>query len=74
MVPDLETPIAPEVIQLQENTTEITTAIYSPIPNHMDKEKNQSSYSHRKYVNQFNNYPQRDDYDFEELERRLVKN
>ena len=27
-----------------------------------------------KCQNQFNNFPQRDDYDFEELERRLVKN
>ncbi len=31
----------------------------------------QSSYRPR---SQFNNFPQRDDYDFEELERRLVKN
>ncbi len=74
VVPDLETPIAPDGNTITKNTTEITTAIYTPIPNHMDKEKNQTSYSHRKYVNQFNNYPQRDDYDFEELERRLVKN
>ena len=64
-VPNLETPIAPEGNTITKNTTEITTNINKPIP---------SYYLKGLKVNHFCNFPQRTDYDFEELEKKLIKN
>ena len=64
-VPNLETPIAPEGNTITKNTTEITTNINKPIPSHYPKGLK---------VNHFCNFPKRTDYDFEELEKKLIKN
>jgi len=64
-VPNLETPIAPEGNTITKNTTEITTNINKSTPSYSPKGLK---------VNHFCNFPQRTDYDFEELEKKLVKN
>ena len=64
-VPNLETPIAPEGNTITKNTTEITTNINKPMPSYYPKGLK---------VNHFCNFPQRTDYDFEELEKKLIKN
>ena len=64
-VPNLETPIDPEGNTITKNTTEITTNINKSTPSYYPKGLK---------VNHFCNFPQRTDYDFEELEKKLIKN
>ena len=73
-VPDSETPIAPEGNTITKNTTKITTDRFIQSPNLSSIGEKRSYYPPKKYVNQFNNFRQRDDYDFEALERKLIKN
>ena len=71
VVPKSETYDAPQGNTITKNTTDNTTYIKSRSPRSYDPRMNVPK---QKSTNQFNNFPQRNDYDFEELERRLVKN